>query len=168
MLVSWIANTNQGRMVGDYFSTFYTDDGVPHPIFGAAAPPLGMFFQSMYSTCVDCPSPSSRHAPIANSSEEVAPVAEEWQAGAARSPSGALRVNAEAYRVNIGTLLPLTASGPAAENAAVHWEVEEGASGGSVSGRGVYAAPLSPGVYHVIASSGAERARLAIKVFTVR
>jgi len=37
-----------------------------------------------------------------------------------------------------------------------------------VSGGGVYAAPLSPGVYHVIASSGAERARLPIKVFTVR
>jgi len=50
----------------------------------------------------------------------------------------------------------------------VRWEVEEGAAGGSVSGGGVYAAPLSPGVYHVIASSGAERARLPIKVFTVR
>jgi len=169
MLVSWIANTNQGRMVGDYFSTFYTDDGVPHPIFGAGTPPLGMFFQSMYSTCVNCPSSSSRQAPIARSSEEVAPIAaEEWPAEAAQSPSGALRVSAEAYRVNIGAIVPLNASGPAAENGAVRWEVEEGAAGGSVSGGGVYAAPLSPGVYHVIASSGAERARLPIKVFTVR
>ncbi len=169
MLVSWIANTNQGRMVGDYFSTFYTDDGVPHPIFGAGTPPLGMFFQSMYSTCVNCPSSSSRQAPIARSSEEVAPIAaEEWPAEAAQSPSGALRVSAEAYRVNIGAIVPLNASGPAAKNGAVRWEVEEGAAGGSVSGGGVYAAPLSPGVYHVIASSGAERARLPIKVFTVR
>ena len=106
--------------------------------------------------------------PIASSSGEVAPVDEEWRAGAAQSPSGRLRVSAEAYRVNIGAIVPLKASGPAAENGAVHWEVEEGAAGGSVSGGGVYAAPLSPGVYHVIASNGAERVRLAIKVFTVR
>jgi hypothetical protein len=77
-----------------------------------------------------------------------------------------LRVSAEAYRVNIGTILPLSASGPAAESGAVNWEIEEGAAGGSVSG-GVYTAPLSPGIYHLVARAGAERARLAIKVFTV-
>jgi len=167
MLVNWIANTSSGRMVGDYFSAFYTDDGVPHPIFGNATPPLGMFFQSMFSTCADCPSAASGQAQIANSSEEAEPVAEEWQAGAAQSPSGALRVSAEAYRVNIGTILPLSASGPAAESGAVNWEIEEGAAGGGVSG-GVYTAPLSPGVYHIVARAGAERARLAIKVFTVQ
>ncbi len=167
MLLNWIANTSSGRMVGDYFSTFYTDDGIPHPIFGSAMPPLGMFFQSMFSTCADCPFPASGPAEVASSSGEAAPVAEEWQAGAAQSPSGALRVSAEAYRVNIGTILPLSASGPAAESGAVNWEIEEGAAGGSVSG-GVYTAPLSPGVYHLIARAGAERARLAIKVFTVQ
>jgi hypothetical protein len=167
MLVNWIASTSSGRMVGDYFSAFYTDDGVPHPIFGAATPPLGMLFQSMFSTCGDCPSAASGQAQIASSSEEAVPVAEEWQAGAAQSPSGALRVSAEAYRVNIGTILPLSASGPAAESGAVNWEIEEGAAGGSVSG-GVYTAPLSPGVYHLVARAGAERARLAIKVFTVQ
>jgi hypothetical protein len=166
MLVNWIASTSSGRMVGDYFSAFYTDDGVPHPIFGAATPPLGMLFQSMFSTCGDCPSAASGETQIAGSNEEAAPAVEEWQAGAAQSPSGALRVSAEAYRVNIGTILPLSASGPAAESGAVNWEIEEGAAGGSVSG-GVYTAPLSPGIYHLVARAGAERARLAIKVFTV-
>jgi chitinase len=95
-------------------------------------------------------------------------MAEEWQATAAQSESGALRVSADATRVNIGAVLPLRAEGPAARNAVVDWVVEEGPSGGSVSGSGVYTAPQSPGVYHLIASTGAERARLAIKVFTVQ
>ena len=167
MLINWIANTSSGRMVGDYFSAFYTDDGVPHPIFGSAMPPLGMFFQSMFSTCPDCPAAALSEAQIASSNEEAVPVVEDWQAGAAQSPSGALRVSTEAYRVNLGTILPLSASGPAAESGAVNWEIEEGAAGGSVSG-GVYTAPLSPGVYHLVAHAGAERARLAIKVFTVQ
>jgi chitinase len=50
----------------------------------------------------------------------------------------------------------------------VEWSVEEGAPGGSVSNAGVYKAPLSPGVYHVVASNGVERARVEIQVFTVR
>src|SRR6202158_2836526 len=39
MSLSWIADSSLGRMVGGYFSTFYTDDGVPHPVFGAATAP---------------------------------------------------------------------------------------------------------------------------------
>ena len=167
MSTSWIANTSQGRMVGDYFATFFTDDGVPHPIFGSAVPPLGMFFQSMYSTCPDCGNPAAGQDHIASSNVEAAAQLEEWQAGAAQSLSGALRVSAGAYRVNIGTVLPLSASGPATESFPVLWEVEEGATGGSVSG-GVYTAPLSPGLYHLVAHAGAEKARLAIKVFTVQ
>jgi len=167
MALSWIANTSQGRMVGDYFATFYTDDGVPHPVFGSATPPLGMFFQSMYSTCSDCASAAAGQDRVASSSAPVATPLEEWQVGAVQSLSGALRVGAEAYRVNIGTVLPLFASGPAAETFPVLWEVEEGAAGGSVSG-GVYTAPLSPGLYHLVARAGGENARLAIKVFTVQ
>jgi hypothetical protein len=168
MSLSWIANTNQGRMVGDYFSTVYTDDGVPHPVFGSATQPFGMFFQSMFSTGTGCLADAAAASNVAGSTDEFEPVAEEWQAGAGQSPSGALRVSSVAYRVNIGTILPLSASGPAAENAAVQWTVEEGASGGRVSSAGVYTAPLTPGVYHLVASSRAERARLAIKVFTVQ
>jgi len=36
MKVTWIANTNQGRMVGDYISTSFTGDGKAHPVFSWA------------------------------------------------------------------------------------------------------------------------------------
>jgi hypothetical protein len=153
-------------MVGDYFSVFYTDDGVPHPVFAVAGQPMGMFSEAMFSTCVDCPV-----TPRTVSAGRAATAAEPQtalQPAMAESDSGALRISAEASRVNIGTHLPLVASGPAIRNAAVEWTVEEGESGGSVSSSGVYIAPLSPGTYHVVASNGAERARLAIEVFTVR
>jgi hypothetical protein len=39
MKVAWIANTNQGRMVGDYISTSFTADGKAHPVFSLAKPP---------------------------------------------------------------------------------------------------------------------------------
>jgi hypothetical protein len=39
MKVAWIANTNQGRMVGDYISTSFTSDGKAHPVFSLAKPP---------------------------------------------------------------------------------------------------------------------------------
>ncbi len=175
MSVTWLPETISGRMVGDYFSVFYTDDGVPHPVFASADAPAGMFFESMFSTCVGCPPPAKGSPKVAScvgdncsSTSGEEPVAEEWQATAAQSESGALRVSADATRVNIGAVLPLRVDGPAARNAVVDWVVEEGPSGGSVSNSGVYTAPQSPGVYHLIASTGAERARLAIKVFTVQ
>ena len=36
MSLSWIASTNQGRMVGDYMSTSFTADGKAHPVFSWA------------------------------------------------------------------------------------------------------------------------------------
>jgi BNR repeat-like domain len=36
MSIGWIANTNQGRMVGDYISTSFTGDGKAHPVFSWA------------------------------------------------------------------------------------------------------------------------------------
>ena len=166
MSLNWLPDTISGRMVGDYFSVFYTDDGIPHPVFAVAGEPMGTFFESIFSTCIDCPA-----TPRAASGGRVAtgdePVTA-WQPATAQSDSGALLISAEASRVNVGTHLPLVASGPAVRNAAVEWTVEEGESAGSVSSSGVYIAPLSPGTYHVVASSGSERARLAIEVFTVR
>lgn len=38
MRVTWVANTNQGRMVGDYTSTSFTGDGKAHPVFSWAKP----------------------------------------------------------------------------------------------------------------------------------
>jgi hypothetical protein len=44
MSLSWIANTDQGRMVGDYMSTSFTGDGKAHPVFAIAKPPTGSLF----------------------------------------------------------------------------------------------------------------------------
>jgi hypothetical protein len=48
----WIANTNQGLMVGDYTSTSFTGDGKAHSVFTYAKPPVGR--TSCYPTNTDC------------------------------------------------------------------------------------------------------------------
>lgn len=49
MLLPWLANTNQGRMVGDYISSSYVRGGVL-PVFASASAPLmsGPFNESMF------------------------------------------------------------------------------------------------------------------------
>jgi hypothetical protein len=37
--VSWVANTSQGRMVGDYISTSYGSDNLAHGVFATASTP---------------------------------------------------------------------------------------------------------------------------------
>ena len=37
--VTWVANTSQGRMVGDYISTSYGSDGLAHGVFMTASTP---------------------------------------------------------------------------------------------------------------------------------
>jgi hypothetical protein len=49
--LSWIANTTQGRMVGDYISTSYGSDGLAHAAFAVATAPSGStFFEAIYTT----------------------------------------------------------------------------------------------------------------------
>jgi hypothetical protein len=50
MSLSWIASTNQGRMVGDYISTSFTGDGKAHPIFAIAKPPVSGVFSEQAAT----------------------------------------------------------------------------------------------------------------------
>ncbi len=50
MSVSWIANTNQGRMVGDYMSASFTGDGKAHAIFELAKQNVGSVFSQRLST----------------------------------------------------------------------------------------------------------------------
>ena len=51
MNLSWIANTNQGRMVGDYVSTSFTADGKAHPVFAIAKPPQGVCYPPPTIAC---------------------------------------------------------------------------------------------------------------------
>jgi hypothetical protein len=41
MEMSWLPDTSQGRMVGDYISTSIGSDGLAHPAFAVAADPQG-------------------------------------------------------------------------------------------------------------------------------
>ena len=50
MSMSWIAETNQGRMVGDYMSTSFTGDGKAHPVFATAKAPTGSVFSQRAAT----------------------------------------------------------------------------------------------------------------------
>jgi hypothetical protein len=44
MMLSWLANTSQGRMVGDYMSTSYVGANA-FPVFASATAPVGGVFQ---------------------------------------------------------------------------------------------------------------------------
>jgi hypothetical protein len=50
MSLSWIAQSNQGPMVGDYISTSFTLDGKAHPVLAVANPPAGgLLDEAMYT-----------------------------------------------------------------------------------------------------------------------
>jgi hypothetical protein len=53
MQLAWIADTSQGRMVGDYISTSYGSDGLAHPFFAVGVDPTGTGFafdEALYTT----------------------------------------------------------------------------------------------------------------------
>jgi len=52
-------------------------------------------------------------------------------------------------------------------NTAVTWTVQEGTSGGSITGTGEYTAPVSPGVYHVLVTSQADLTKHDTAIVTV-
>jgi len=59
MTMSWIANTNQGRMVGDYISTSFAG-GTAHPLFSVAkALDAGQFSQRTATATFDVTAPIS-------------------------------------------------------------------------------------------------------------
>jgi hypothetical protein len=41
MTMSWLPDTSQGRMVGDYISSSFGADGLAHPAFPVASVPSG-------------------------------------------------------------------------------------------------------------------------------
>jgi uncharacterized protein YjdB len=51
---------------------------------------------------------------------------------------------------------------------AVTWSVQEGAAGGTISQAGVYVAPASAGIYHIVATSQADSTKTAVAIVTVQ
>jgi PKD repeat protein len=60
-----------------------------------------------------------------------------------------------------------TASVTGTTDTAVAWSVQEGASGGTVTGSGLYTAPATAGTYHVLATSQADTSKSASATVTV-
>jgi hypothetical protein len=54
-----------------------------------------------------------------------------------------------------------------ATDTSVTWSVQEGAAGGTITSGGVYTAPSTPGVYHVIATSRADPTKASSAAVTV-
>jgi outer membrane protein assembly factor BamB len=55
--------------------------------------------------------------------------------------------------VKVGATQQFTATVTGLGNTAVTWSVQEGATGGTITAGGLYTAPITPGVYHVRATS---------------
>lgn len=69
--------------------------------------------------------------------------------------------------INACATLALTAAVTGSSNGAVTWSVQEGAAGGAISASGVYTAPSTGGIYHLVATSVADPTKKASATVTV-
>jgi len=70
--------------------------------------------------------------------------------------------------LTLSQMQTFTATIVGSANTGVTWSVQEGSAGGSITPAGVYTAPLSPGIYHVIATSQADPTRKDTATITVQ
>ena len=87
--------------------------------------------------------------------------------GTTPAPAVTVSVTPSTTSIAIGQSQSLSAAVTNSTNTAVTWSVAEGPAGGSVTGTGVYTAPMVAGTYHVVATSQANPAvsgRAAISV----
>jgi NHL repeat len=72
-----------------------------------------------------------------------------------------------AATLNVGKSISFSATVGNAAVTGVSWSVQEGAVGGTITNVGVYTAPTTPGIYHVIATAQADTSKSAIVTVTV-
>jgi hypothetical protein len=65
MSLTWLADTNQGFMVGDYAGMAFSN-GTPHPVFANALPPINGHFRESIYTSTGLPAPAQDTATIAS------------------------------------------------------------------------------------------------------
>ena len=70
--------------------------------------------------------------------------------------------------LSFGEKKTFSASVVGSANPAVSWSVQEGQSGGSITGGGEYTAPNAAGQYHIIAASQADPTKTAVATATVK
>src|SRR6202158_6370490 len=68
----------------------------------------------------------------------------------------AIALNQTAVTIDVGNQFVFVASVTGRANTSVSWGIQEGPSGGSITSSGVYTAPGTDGVFHVIATSQAD------------
>jgi hypothetical protein len=81
--------------------------------------------------------------------------------------AAAISLNQTAVTIDVGNQFPFVANVTGTANTAVSWAIQEGMSGGSITSSGVYTAPGTDGVFHVIATSQADTTQTAMATVTV-
>ena len=80
--LAWLANTNQGRMVGDYISTSFAS-GAARPVFASAtAPSGGVFAEGMFTSPASAATGATRSTRAASRPPVVATSSDHSAAGA--------------------------------------------------------------------------------------
>ncbi len=79
----------------------------------------------------------------------------------------AISLNQTAVTLDVGNQFPFVATVTGTVNTAVSWAIQEGASGGIITSAGVYTAPGTDGMFHVIATSQADTTQTAMVTVTV-
>jgi hypothetical protein len=65
MSLTWLANTDQGFMVGDYLAMAFAG-GTPHPVFADALAPVNGHFREFMDTSTSLPAPARDLATVAS------------------------------------------------------------------------------------------------------
>lgn len=81
---------------------------------------------------------------------------------------GSVTINPKSSTLTLSDTKVFSASVVGSPGVGVNWTVTEGAAGGTVSNTGLYTAPNSPGVFHVVATSQADSAKFATATVTVQ
>jgi WD40 repeat protein len=76
-------------------------------------------------------------------------------------------LNQTAVTLDVGNQFTFVANVTGTANTAVSWAIQEGTSGGSITSSGVYTAPGTDGVFHVIATSQADTTQRQTATVTV-
>jgi hypothetical protein len=79
----------------------------------------------------------------------------------------AISLNQTAVTLDVGNQFMFVANVTGTVNMAVSWAIQEGTSGGNITGSGLYTAPGTDGVFHVIATSQADTTQKQTATVTV-
>lgn len=83
------------------------------------------------------------------------------------TPTPAVTVSPVSVSVQAGATQTFSAVVASASDSSVVWSLQEGALGGTITTSGVYTAPATAGIYHVIATSNADTSATSTATVTV-